>query len=151
MTEPDACAVGGTRNLKGAGTSEASAKTGGGGSGRGKGKDVLSHDQGVEDDDAQAGGRVQRSVQTAAGGSGSFRDGARYVVRCADGRYYCKLCDLYVKSGQVINNVHETEIFYRRMCKESTKCFLCAPFFMIKHIFTRLVSFFHTFHTSSVY
>ena len=137
MTEPDACEVGETRNLKGAGTSEASAKTGGGGSGIGK--DVLSNDQGVEDDGAQAGGRVQRNVPTAGGGSGAFRDGARCVVRCPDGQYYCKLCDLYVKSGQVINYVHETEIFYGRIAKGNTKYIL-----MIKHIFTRLVHFFHT-------
>ena len=109
MTEPDACEVGETRNLEGAGTSEASATTAGGDSGRGK--DVLSNDQGVEDDGAQAGGRVQRSVPTAGGGSDAFQDGTRCVVRCPDGQYYCKLCDLYVKSGQVINIVHETENF----------------------------------------
>ncbi len=121
MTEPDACEVGEARNLKGAETSEASAKTGGGGSGRGK--NVLSNDQGVEDDGAQAGGRVQRSVPTAGGGSGASRDGARCVVRCADGQYYCKLCDLYVKSGQVINNVHETEIFYMVECAKGSANF----------------------------
>jgi len=129
MTEPDAFEVGQTRKLKGAGTSEASAKAGGGGSGRGK--NVLSNDQGVEDDGAQAGGRVQHSVPTAGGGSGAFRDGGRFVVRCADGHYHCKLCDLYVKSGQVINNVRETEIFCVVECaKGSTKTnFMSCTFF----------------------